>query len=460
MADDQFRPPHGGEPTPAAEPFELEVRPLVDPNLAGEIRAAIDAGAEPVSAAEARRKSAASASRPGLAGAGMRSAAAVFAGLSIVMGAVGFAIGRSTAESASPVAVGDIADAPSGDLGEDGGPGSGGILPQLFEDFGAAFRGGDSGGFSNQPLTEVVRRTTSSGAELRGYVQPLPREFGFDNPFGGEWSPPRECYPSSSLTVHAFDGNFVAEMWADDQAPGGHMDPRDVRVIGSDEFGYTIVSVSRVDDAVTRADLTLDGAVIDTAEPAAGWVVLAAPVPRPDIYVTDGTPVMDLKVLAFDGSGTVISGSHPAQARYPNLPQCVPPPPPPPSLPPGIDDLPPGETRAGIEAAFAAAFGEAGGEPGAARPYIEGGDDLPDDYFAELRDAAEGVGIGSIMVHFLGIGLESDDQAIVVFQLDGAPIGPQIGQAVRHDGQWKVARDTWCGLVAALVPCPGHGEPE
>jgi hypothetical protein len=53
----------------------------------------------------------------------------------------------------------------------------------------------------------------------------------------------------------------------------------------------------------------------------------------------------------------------------------------------------------------------------------------------------------------------SEDEAEVQFMLWLSPYGPQglnqTGHAVRMGGEWKVSRDTWCGLVSMIgVECP------
>jgi hypothetical protein len=53
----------------------------------------------------------------------------------------------------------------------------------------------------------------------------------------------------------------------------------------------------------------------------------------------------------------------------------------------------------------------------------------------------------------------SEDEAEVQFTLWLAGFGqsgmPRSGHAVRVDDGWKVARDTWCGLIRMVgVECP------
>lgn len=68
--------------------------------------------------------------------------------------------------------------------------------------------------------------------------------------------------------------------------------------------------------------------------------------------------------------------------------------------------------------------------------------------------AAQNVDVSVDSVRFL-----SEDEAEVHFVLYLSPFGrsglSQSGHAVRVDGEWKVARDTWCRLVGMVgVQCP------
>ena len=70
------------------------------------------------------------------------------------------------------------------------------------------------------------------------------------------------------------------------------------------------------------------------------------------------------------------------------------------------------------------------------------------------RHAPAHVDVSVDAVRFL-----SEDEAEVHFVLYLAPLGrsglSQSGHAVRVDGEWRVARDTWCRLVGMVgVQCP------
>lgn len=88
---------------------------------------------------------------------------------------------------------------------------------------------------------------------------------------------------------------------------------------------------------------------------------------------------------------------------------------------------------------------------------IEGGSNLR----GSLRDVAQRLpahqrpDVFVEYVRFLG---EDEAEVHFVIVYDGGMAGarlPETGHAVLSDGRWKVARETWCGLVGRIgVMCP------
>ena len=111
--------------------------------------------------------------------------------------------------------------------------------------------------------------------------------------------------------------------------------------------------------------------------------------------------------------------------------------------------------EAAVEEAFETVFN--GRVPIEARcQAIENGDNLAIT-FEQARGRRPGVGPLDVSVDW--VRFLSEDEAEVQFTLWLAGFGqsgmPRSGHAVRVGNDWKVARDTWCGLIRMVgVDCP------
>jgi hypothetical protein len=111
--------------------------------------------------------------------------------------------------------------------------------------------------------------------------------------------------------------------------------------------------------------------------------------------------------------------------------------------------------EAAVEEAFETVFN--GRVPTEERCHaIENGDNLAAT-FEQARQRRPGAGPLDVSVD--SVRFLSEDEAEVPFTLWLAGVGhsgmPRSGHAVRVGDDWKVARDTWCGLIRMVgVECP------
>jgi ClpX C4-type zinc finger len=107
-----------------------------------------------------------------------------------------------------------------------------------------------------------------------------------------------------------------------------------------------------------------------------------------------------------------------------------------------------------IERAYETVFGADGYSPDERARSIERGQNL----VATMEEVRSRSPARSVDVSVDFIRFVSDDEAEVQFALllsdFGSPM-PQAGHAVMVDGEWKVARETWCRLLRMVgVECP------
>jgi hypothetical protein len=132
-------------------------------------------------------------------------------------------------------------------------------------------------------------------------------------------------------------------------------------------------------------------------------------------------------------------------------PECQPPPP---GLPDDVRPAGPDDADAveGITAAYRTVFEP---PPDDVRGAVAGGDQLDDAFFEKVREGAEGYGIEGVTVRMGDVGFFDSSTALVVFDLEGAPVGWMYGEAVLVDGDWKMSAQTWCSLVGRIgAQCP------
>ena len=365
-------------------------------------------------------------------GQGWRVLAGVLALTTVLAGAVGYQVGSADeAERAPAEVVASDEEVESA------------VEPATTVASGAAF---DREAFPEaRPL---LARTAADGTGIRVVEAWWPREeFPADS-----WIPPAQCMSIGNLEIGLVADDVVAMGWSDLLgAP-----PEDFAVWGSGwgghpQLGPFLYGAVRVVSGVGSVRLVRDGEVLDEVEPNAGWAIVAA---RVEPY--DGGPgevrFTDTVIEVLDGDGNVVRATPLGETDQSRpRPECTPPPAP---LPPSARPAGPDDASAvdAISGAYRAVFES---EQVELRANLTGGEQLDDALLAAVREGAENIGVTPITVKFHEVGFVDEDTAVVVFNLEGAPLGWIHGDAVRVDGAWKVDSQTWCSLVSGLgVSCP------
>ncbi len=318
-----------------------------------------------------------------------------------------------------------------------------------------------SGGGVGGRARRLGVRQSSTGVTLRAYLTTVPVSSGtITGPMG---TVPAACLPDRQLLVEYSTPNLAgvtsfASRHDQPVTPEG-------QIVGVNENDPTAVVVALVPQNSQRAEMQFTGGHTDSATPLpGGWIVLASsvkslPIVRhPVPLLTDvAGPLGQLSVIDHSGHrhslGTVTStsGASAFTACFtrgspgPTVPETAPPPTlPQPTGAPPADQA--GAQRA-IEAAYHRVF-EAAANANAA-PDIEGGQALSD---AERKQLQQGYGdiTGKLKVRVNDFRFLSPTEAALSFDLllNGQPItATTVGRAILVNGQWKVARATFCDIV-------------
>jgi hypothetical protein len=303
----------------------------------------------------------------------------------------------------------------------------------------------------------VGRRTTDGDVNLRVY------KGEFDRPvlFAGTRRVPRSCFPDVDLLVGVSTPRVAASTESIWHSSGnGERVPR-VDIVGSREGAPIGVVTMRAPRGADRASARFVGGTHDEAGVMKGWIVLAGRLPAtyrgPDVVVGSRTA----KVKVYDAEGSVIAtewarhdyGDWAAIGR----PECatdgeqltpVPVGLPEPTGPPPTDET---SARAAVVATYENAYG-ARGNADAALQLIQDGDTeavRTAQQTAAERNQQYRDRITAVVreVRFL-----NDREAAVRFDLkvDGTEplLTGYIGRAVLVGDTWKVARSSYCELLA------------
>jgi hypothetical protein len=387
-----------------------------------------------------------------------------FVGLAtlIVAGAVQWA-GPAVATPA-PSTTTTTATAPSG-------PGS----VRITFGSGGSFSIGSGGGLaatgpfgSHGALQRVGSRSAGGGVVLRLYEGP----FSFGVPGGLPGFPAASCLPDRQVVADASTDavagtvTFYGRSGQQAGLQGGY--------VGQSEGSPVGVVGAQVPAGTRQVIMRFTGGPTDRVAPLKdGWVVLAARVKalpvvsRPVPLLTDVTPSLGTLSVVDRHGRTSSLGSVLAESGYAVPSSCVPRPLgsggasqpiiaapaalPTPTGPPPADPVP---ARQAIETAYRKIFESTANRNN--NRYLEGAPVLTP---AELRQLQSGYGdiTGKLKVRINDFRFLNPTQAALSFDLilNGQPVtATTIGQAVFSNGQWKVARVTFCAVMSrANVAC-------
>ena len=398
---------------------------------------------------------------------GWRVAIAALVVATAAAGAGGYWLGRQTADDDAAVVAatedtdGDTAggteqgDVEQGDVEQGGagpaGPGTGA---------GAGGMGGPARGEpveGRSTVRALLARNAADGTLVRA-VEVQWDTTATDGAPEPAWVPPRECQSVGNLEISLTSDAYGAMGWSDVFA--GRSEPAEIwgaGWTGHQALGAFLFAAVRTSGEVAAVRLLHDGTVVDEAEPADGWAIVAAQLP-PTASTgigPDGVPDVDADVQVVSTDGTVGPRRPAFELDVPyERPECQPPPP---GLP---DDVRPAtdadqEAVKEIAAAYAGAFNRQEDGRVDPRPHLQHADRIDDAFLDGLREQVSDLGITAITVKITETGFIDETTALVVFQLDGAPIGWLYGEAVEVDGAWKVSAQTWCSLIGrAGATCP------
>lgn len=375
---------------------------------------------------------------------------AIAAIVALLAGSVGYLVGSEVADddAESVVAAGTPSDADQGEGEGDEPAGSGA---------GAGIGGPWGDGYGSQLVQPLIARTAADGTQVRAV------ELRWDTTGAPEvpepaWEPPDECVSVAGLEIALLTDTYGAMGWSevftDLRAP--------VEVWGSGWTGHhtlgsVVFAVVRTTDDAVAVRLLHEGRRVDEMAPEDGWAIVAAQLPATTVppLTPEGAPDVDAEIEVVGADGSVVLRRSAFEIDSPfELPECQPPPP---GLP--ADVRPAGEADAAavdaIGVAYAGVFGRPRDETVDPRPFLQDGDRLDDAFLEGLRESVGDFAIQEITVNIIETGFIDDATAVVVFELQGAPIGWQYGEAVEVDGEWKVSSQTFCSLVGMVgAVCP------
>jgi hypothetical protein len=307
-------------------------------------------------------------------------------------------------------------------------------------------------------VTAVVARQADDGTQIRVVQSTWPVTTG-DHADPG-WMPPAACVSIGSLEIGLVSDAYVAMGWGE-----LFQSSEQVAVVsGSGWTGYPrlgafLYAAVQATGEVREVHLDYQGRTLDRVTPTDGWAVVAAQLPAVTTPLTEEFNPVGQIVIIGEG-GAELSRRTTGQTDTPyERPECQPPPP---GLPEGVEPITDPEVRQAIETAFRGAFERVEGEVLEGRAFIQQGDRLDEEFLDDLSDRTADLGITDIHLVVKEIGVVDDRTALVLFELDGTPIGWQYGEAVLVEGSWLVSSQTWCSLVEqAGVTCPtGMRDPE
>ena len=307
---------------------------------------------------------------------------------------------------------------------------------------------------------------------LRVYEGP----FSFGLPGGLPGFPAASCLPDRQVVADASTDavagtvTFYGRSGQQAGLQGGY--------VGQPEGSPVGVVGAQVPAGTRQVIMRFTGGPTDRVAPQKdGWVVLAARVKVPPVVsrpvplLTDTTPSLGTLSVVDRHGRTSSLGSVLAETGFAIPSSCVPRPPgtvgsggfsgqgvvaapaalPTPTGPPPADPVP---ARQAIETAYRKIFESAANRNN--NRYLEGAPVLTP---AELRQLQSGYGdiTGKLKVRINDFRFLNPTQAALSFDLllNGQPVtGTTIGQAVFSNGQWKVARVTFCAVMSrANVAC-------
>jgi len=313
-----------------------------------------------------------------------------------------------------------------------------------------------------QDATRLFVRTTDRGVTVRVYRGNLDLGFGSAQPCHGLGCPPAACAPRGSLVIGFSTDAAVGQGWAQLYARGHEQ----LQAIGAGGFGFEFDApaayvVAQTGPDVDHVRMKFRGGGSDEMRPTKHLVVLAAPMHGAAASIAQRMGPSGT-IDAFDGNGTRVARRRfsPSSFSTGQPEQCV----------GGLEEefpAPKGDPpadEAAVRFAVAAAFATAYG-PG-----------------LTIEQRAELIEDGAGLVPVMKIAADKNPQyrdlitAIVEevrfidathaatrfsLEIDGSPVISGIGRAVLVDGQWLVARDTYCGLQqlgGAWCPARGKGD--
>lgn len=314
-------------------------------------------------------------------------------------------------------------------------------------------------GYDPHDYRPVGNRTTDSGIELRMYSGEVDAPPFYD----GNRRLPNACFPNAALLVGVSNERVAETTESTWNLRTGGL-PK-ARVVGTREGSPIGVVMLPAPDRTTHATLRVLGRPQqDAAEPMNRWFVLAARLPRHQfteqfptfprraarvtVYGPDGKRMSS--AYARDGDETPFVASD-LECQSTSSVGLTP-------MPSGLPDAtgaPPVDEPAARQAVIAAYEGtySAGGDTDAALTHVEGGNT------EEVRSAQRTSGAramqyrGRITGRVDEVKFLNEREAAVRYSLilDGRQplVGNSIGRAVLVDGEWKVARSTYCELLAA-----------
>jgi hypothetical protein len=338
--------------------------------------------------------------------------------------------------------------------------------------FGAGSAGipASTGPFGSRPSLHRVRTsTTSTGVVVRVYAGTL-------TPGSGVGSPsliPTSCLPDHELLLDVSNSSVVGSVTVYSRSTQPL--PPQGAYVGQAEGSAIAVAVVQVPAGTRQAVMHFAGGRVDTTTtPVNNFVILAAPVTPPPVI---RRPVPLLNEPAQSLGTLTITDQHghrqelgPVRAAlgYPVPSSCLPRPPgagtvtppttvplalPQPTGPPPAD---PGPARQAIETAYHKIFEAKAERNPNLDPYLEGSPVLTP---AEVQQLQAGYGdiTGKLKVRINDFRFLNPTTAALNFDLllYGQPItATTIGQAVLNNGQWKVARATFCTIIMrANIAC-------